>query len=50
MKIIFKNKYSGKIKIKTVKKVKNSKYSSTAKTKLISGYTPYKAKVWYTKR
>lgn len=45
VKFYFKN--NGIIKTKTVTKIRNNKYYSGAKTKLISGYTPYKAKVWY---
>jgi len=44
-KFYFKN--NGIIKTKTVTKITNNKYYSGAKTKLINGYTPYKAKVWY---
>lgn len=50
VKFYFKSYYTnGKTISKTVKKVKNSKYSSTVKTGIKYYYAPYKAKVWYTK-
>ena len=42
-KFYFKNKKTGKIITKTIK----SKGSAHISTKLINGYTPYKATVWY---
>ena len=50
VKFYFKSFYTdGKSVSKTVKKIKNNKYSSTAKTGILSYYYPYKAKVWYKK-
>ena len=46
-KVKFYFKKAGHVKTKTVKHIKNSKYSSIGKTSLISGYTPFKATVWY---
>ena len=49
VKFYFRHGYSNKIKVKTVTKIKNSKWSSQGKTSLVSDYYPFKAKVWYKK-
>ena len=49
VKFFFKNKKTGKIKTIKVYKSKFNEYRCLATTKLLSGYTPYKAKVWVFK-
>lgn len=49
VKIYFKNKKTGKIKVIKVYKSKFDPYDCFATTKLIKEYTPYKAKVWVYK-
>ena len=49
-KFYYKNKITGKYKVKTVTKIKNGKICIHIKSSLISGYKPVKAKIWYTNR
>ena len=46
----YKNKKTGKYKIRTVTKINKSRVYIYVKSPLISGYTPIKAKIWYTSR
>lgn len=50
VKFYYKNKKTGKYKIKTVTKIKNDKIYISIKSSLIKGYKPIKAKIWYTSR
>ena len=50
VKFYYKNKKTGKYKIRTVTKIKNNKICIMIKSPFLKGYKPVKAKVWYTSR
>ncbi|WP_407375189.1 hypothetical protein [Methanobrevibacter sp.] len=50
VKFYYKNKKTGKYKVRTVTKIKNDKICIFIKSPLYKGYKPFKAKIWYISR